>query len=294
MTSVHRLLPVLIVLALGPGCGLSAANSQGAVKAPSPSAAVAKGVVEAEGGLVTIAAQREGLIRRVLVQEGDHVAAAQPMAEMDDAQARLTAAAAAADLGEKRAQVEVAAAKLAGMDREAKRLAGLASADAATRQDADQAATAAHVARGEYDETRQVVLAAQAQQRLDAFEVTSRVVRAPLSGKIVRRTITSGAWTPAAAPLFLVEPDGRRIVRAELDESFSDRVRPGMSALVTKEFQQGRNYHAQVVRVADVLGGATLDDPAAQADTRVVAVILKLNDGEDLRLGQRVLVRFSP
>lgn len=289
-----RLWPLLGVIMLQPGCSPPASPPESAKGQTSPPAAVAKGVIEARGGLITVVAQRDGLVRQVLVQEGDTVALAQPLAEMDNAQARLSAAATTAALGEKRAQVEVAAAKLAGMEREAARLAGLAAADAATRQDADQAANAARVARGEYDQARQAALAAQAQQRLDSYEVTARIVRAPLAGKVVRRAVASGAWAAASTPLFIIEPNGPRVVRAELDESFSDRVRPGMSAVVTKEFQQGRDYRARVIRVADIFGGPSLEDPSAQADTRVVSVTLELDDAADLRLGQRVLVRFSP
>jgi hypothetical protein len=64
---------------------------------------------------------------------------------------------------------------------------------------------------------------------------------------------------------------------------------------VSREFQQGQAYPARVVRVADVLAGpAIAGDGAAKADTRVVSVVLSLDGATDLRLGQRVLVRFAP
>jgi multidrug resistance efflux pump len=259
------------------------------------SAAVAKGVVEAQGGLLRLLAPRDGVVVEALAQEGDTVAAQQPLARLDDRQPRLVLAAAAAELGDRRAQVEVAAARAAGAERDAARLGKLAAADAATRQDAEQAATAAAIARGEHHQALEALHAAEARQRLNAYEVEVRTVRAPGPGRVVRRTMAPGAYVAAATPLFVMEPQGPRIVRAELDEAFADRVRPGMSATVSREFQSGRSYAAKVLRVSDVLGGPSLtEDAVARADARVIAVILALPPGADLRLGQRVLVRFAP
>lgn len=257
--------------------------------------AVAKGVVDAEAGLVQVRAPRDGTITRLSVEAGARVVAGQPLATLDGQQARLGLGAADADLGARRAQLEVAQAHAVGAEREAARLARLAAQDAAPRQDADQATTAAMVARGEQRQAAQALRVAQARRRIDAYEVEVRVVRAPLAGRIVRRDAVAGAYAPAAGPLFLLEPDGRRVVRAELDESFADRVRPGAAATVTPEFQPGRTYRARVLRVADVLTGAAIaEDATAKADTRVVSVLLTLDGTTDLKIGQRVLVRFTP
>jgi multidrug resistance efflux pump len=171
----------------------------------------------------------------------------------------------------------------------------MAAADLVTRQDADQAATAASVAQGEQRQAAAGLGAAQARQKLAAYEVEVRTVRTPITGTIVRRVARAGTAVAAAAQLFLIEPEGGRVVRAELDESFAERVMPGMRAVVSREFQTGANYEARVLRVSDVLAGPSLAEEAAvRADARVVSVILSLPPGADLRLGQRVLVRFMP
>ena len=57
----------------------------------------------------------------------------------------------------------------------------------------------------------------------------------------------------------------------------------------------GGAYAAQVLRVSDLLAGPSLpDEPTAKADARVVSVVLTLTAAQDLRLGERVLVRFTP
>ncbi len=257
--------------------------------------AVAKGVVDAEAGLLQVRAPRDGTVTRLHVEVGERVTAGQPLATFDLQQARLGLEAADADLGARRAQVEIARAHAVGAAREATRLARLVAQDAAPRQDADQAATAALVARGEQSAAEEALRVSQARRRIDAYEVEVRVVRAPMAGRIVRRDTVAGAYAAAAGPLFLLEPDGRRVVRAELDESFADRVRPGMSATVTPEFQSSRAYRARVLRVADVLTGASIPEGSnAKADTRVVSVLLTLDGTTDLKIGQRVLVRFTP
>lgn len=295
MTRSSAVLLAWLALQVG-ACAPRDAHPPAARSNATPSvSAVAKGVVDAEAGLVQIRAPREGTITRLDVEAGERVAAGQPLAILDGQQARLGLGATDADLGARQAQLEVAQAHAIGAEREAARLARLAAQDAAPRQDADQAANAAMVARGEQRQAAQALRVAQARRRIDAYEVEVRVVRAPLAGRIVRRDAVAGAYAPAAGPLFLLEPDGRRVVRAELDESFADRVRPGAAATVTPEFQPGRTYRARVLRIADVLTGAAIaEDATAKADTRVVSVLLTLDGTTDLKIGQRVLVRFTP
>jgi multidrug resistance efflux pump len=285
----------IVLLAALALCACSGAKPSHRPPPPGGAAAVAKGVVEAQGGLMRILAPRDGVVAQLFVQEGDQVAAGQTLAQMEDRQPKLVLGAADAELGDKRAQVEVAGAKAAGAEREAARLKRLAAADAATRQDAEQAETAAAVARGEYHQAAEALNAAQAQRRLQAYEVEVRNVRAPAAGVVVRRSTTPGAYVAAATPLYVMEPNGPRIIRAELDESFADQVRLGMTATVTREFQPGRSWQAKVLRVSDVLAGPTpADEAVARQDVRVITVTLALPDGTDLRLGQRVLVRFGP
>lgn len=256
--------------------------------------AVAKGVVEADGGLMRIAAPREGVIGGTL-REGVHVMPGQVVARMEGRQAQLQLEGAAAETAERRAQLEVSAARAAGAAREAKRLASMAAADLVTRQEGDQADTAAAVALGEQRQAAAGLSAALSRQKLAAYEVEVRTVHSPIAGRIVRRLVRDGAAVSATAQLYVVEPDGERVIRAELDEAFAERVTPGMHAIVSREFQTGASYEAQVLRVADILAGpALVEEAAAHADARVVAVILSMPKGVNLSLGQRVLVRFKP
>jgi multidrug resistance efflux pump len=287
-------LAVLLLLALA-GCSRGEPAARAEATAGQAPRAVAQGVVDAEAGLIRVRAPRDGVVAQVRVEEGAHVAAGEVLAALQARQAQLDLDVAEAEVAERQAQLEVADAKALGSQQEAQRLDRLARADAGPRQDAERAATAAQVDRGEQRQAAAALRQAQARRALGRYEVEVREIRAPVSGRIVRRTTSAGAFVSTATSLFVLEPDGRRVVRAELDETFAGKVRPGMQAMVTRQFQPGGAHAAQVLRVSDLLAGPSLpDEPTAKADARVVSVVLTLTAAQDLRLGERVLVRFTP
>lgn len=206
----------VLVLALAVGCE-DAARGTAAPPRPGGTAAdyvaAAKGRIDIEGGLVKLAAKRDGLVGAVMVEEGDQVKAGQVLLVLDDEQARLS---------------------------------------------------------------------------------EQRIVRAPGDGRIVRRTARpgDGVSTLNVTPLFLFAPERPRIVRAELEERFLGRVKPGQPAVVTMEADETQQFPAQVLRLGLVVGQRTpSEDPNERQDNRVVECVLSI-DVPELLIGQRVIVRF--
>jgi multidrug efflux pump subunit AcrA (membrane-fusion protein) len=77
-----------------------------AAAAPAtPYGAVADGKADVEGGVIQVAARRQGIIREVLVQEGDVVVKGQVLARQEDDDARLAAGTAEANLIQARSQI---------------------------------------------------------------------------------------------------------------------------------------------------------------------------------------------
>jgi HlyD family secretion protein len=74
-----------------------------AMYAPLESAAIAAGAIEAESSRKTIQHLEGGIIKRILVKDGDEVAAAQPLSQLDDTKARATAQVLQAQLWEAQA-----------------------------------------------------------------------------------------------------------------------------------------------------------------------------------------------
>lgn len=285
---------VLAASALLVGCqkGSDAANAQ---NRPEP-AAVARGVVAVDGGLIPVAAPRDGVIEQVNVEEGAHIDRGGVLAQLDADRSNLLTAQAVAETAQQQAAWRGAKARSVAAQSEAARLARLASADAVTRRAAEEGRQAAAVAAAQSDEAARAVDVARARQRLAELEQTVRTIRAPVSGLVLRRTAAVGAAAVAAsaAPLFVLAPDGPRIVRAELDEAFVGRVAPGATAWITDASGGGRVLKARVLRISPSFETAALDDqPGARADGRVLRLILAFDEPNTLRLGQRVLARIG-
>ena len=128
------------------------------------------------------------------------------------------------------------------------------------------------------------------------YEVDARQLRAPVAGHIVARIAQLGAAvsTQAGGDLVEILPDKPRIVRAELNEGFVAKVKVGQNAEVSSDVD-GKTYTAHVSRIGDVFGPSKLTESTQEAtDTRDVECILQLENAADLRIGQRVQVRFLP
>jgi HlyD family secretion protein len=278
-------------------CGKPEPKPTTAASAAQP-IAIAKGKIDVEGGVIRLAAQREGLIQEVFAEEGDRVRKGQVLAQIDTRQAALAVAQARADLAEARARLMTATARSTAADREARRLAGLGQVDAVARQEADKAADEAQVQRGELAAARAGVEVAEQKLRTQEFEIEARQVRAPLDGRIVRRSAKpgDGASTLNVTELFLLAPDTARIVRADLDEQFVSDVKPGQRADILLEYDEKQVFRGRVLRLGEVFGSRKLanDDPNERQDTRVVEMVVAVEGDQALRIGQRVLVRVMP
>jgi multidrug resistance efflux pump len=262
-----------------------------------PTVAMARGVVAVDGGLVPVAAPRDGLIVHVGVEEGAHVERGAVLAQLDQDRTALLADQAAAETAQLQAAWRGAQARSTAAQSEAARLARLASADAATGHDAEQARQAAAIAAAQSDEAGRAVDVARVRQKLAEVEQRARAVRAPVAGLVLRRTAAVGSAAVAASgtPLFVLAPDGPRIVRAELDEAFVGKVGPGATAWITDATGGGHVFKARVLRVSPAFEAAALDDqPGGRADGRVLRLVLAFEETNGLRLGQRVLARIGP
>jgi len=262
----------------------------------SQASAMARGVVAIEGGLIPVTAPRDGLITHVGVEEGVHVERGMVLAELDMDRTALLVEQAAAETAQLQAAWREAQARSAAAQAEAARMARLASADAATGHDAELARQAAVVAVAQSEQAGRAVDVARVRQRLAEVEQAARTVRAPVAGVVLRRSaaVGSAAVPGSATPLFVLAPDGPRIVRAELDEAFVGKVGPGATAWITDASGGGHVFKARVVRVSPAFEAAVLDDqPGGRADARVLRLVLAFEETNGLRLGQRVLARIG-
>ncbi len=256
--------------------------------------AMARGQVDVEGGLARILATRDGRVEDVLAEDGDTVKAGDALAHLDQRREHIAVGIAEAELAQAKAQVGVLKARLGPAAQSAERAGEAARAGAASGQSADDAGTALAVLRAEAAAAEAAARVAQQHLEQARIELEARTILAPAAGRIVRRSVQLGDVVSAQAgtELFQLLPDRPRIVRAELDESYVDLVKPGMRAEVVRDSDQGPAVPAEVLRVGEVFGPSRLaDDPVERAGAHDVECVLRL-DGGTFRIGQRVLVRF--
>jgi HlyD family secretion protein len=266
----------------------AAATSQ-----PSAYMASARGRVDIEGGLVRLAAQREGVIERVLVEEGDRVVRGQLLAVLSDAPSQRQLDVARAETEQARSQLLPLRLRLASAERELQRLQPLAG-DTVSEQELATAADQVALLKADITAAQGAVRLSERREQVALEELEQRRVRAPLAGTIVRRTARPGDGVSVATvtPLFLFAPDAPFIVRADVEERWLSRLRVGQEADVVLETDEGTTIPAQVLRIASVVGQRPQsDDPAERQDVRVGEVVLALKVGT-ARMGQRVIVRF--
>lgn len=257
--------------------------------------ASAKGRIDIEGGVVRLAARRDGVIDKVLVEEGARVRAGQILATLDDALAQRNLDLARSEARQAERQVVTARIRRAAADREMKRLEPLARNDTITRQDLDRAEDEQALARAEMASLQAGVDTTIKRVAIAQREVEERLVRAPVDGQIIQRQARpgNGVSTLNVTPLFLFAPNAPRIVRAELEERFIEVVKPTQHVEIVLEADPARRWTGQVLRIGKIVGQRIpSDDPSERQDNRVVETVIAF-DAKDLLIGQRVIVRFA-
>jgi len=287
------------VLSVGlSGCGRSAAE-HAAASAPSTPAfvAIARGRVDVEGGIVRIVAQRDGVVAALHGAIGDTIKAGDVLIELDATQAKIGVDMAKAELAQAEAQAAAQRAKVPVLQQRAARVDEASRAGAASGQAADDARQALTELNAEIAIANATVESARQKLKQAEYEVAARNVRAPVGGRLISRDTQVGAAVAAQPGAVLAQllPEAPRIVRAELNEGFVARIKVGMSAQVQAEGDSSRSFTARVKRIGDVFGPSRLSEEGQESvDARDVECILDLGADADLRVGQRVQVRFLP
>jgi len=266
-----------------------------ATKVDSPYSAIANGKVDIEGGIIQVAARRGGIIREVLVQEGDTVSAGQILARQEDDEARLAVQSARAAVAQAQSQLSQIQVSINTAQREYERLEKLVATNFVAAARMDEARDAIATARAQLGSQQAAVQTARAQLSQAEYDQELTVIRSPMAGRIVRRYANpgAGASTLNVSAMFDLEPDAPRIARAEIVESDIPNVTNGQAVEITPEGDPSKVYIGTVLRRAAVFGARKLasDDPSQRSDERVVEVVVSAGDAP-LLIGQRVLVKF--
>jgi multidrug resistance efflux pump len=292
-----RLPLALLAAALLVACSHDDAPATQSATAPAY-AAIARGRIDIEGGLLKLTMPSEGIVQSVNVHEGEQVKKGQLLAQLDQEPAKLLLDSALAEQQQATAQASVLEDRAKAAELRASRLEQAAKAGAGDTQSADDASDAAQQVQGELASAKAAIALATQKVTSARYQLSLHSLLAPIDGQIVQRMVQPGASvSPAAGPIFVMLPDAPRIVRAELNESFVGVVHDGMAAEVDDDSGSGMApLKAHVLRIGNVFGASTLeDDPQVRANTRTVECVLAFDQqpATPLRIGQRVVVKFD-
>lgn len=253
----------------------------------------ALGRVEGRGETISVGAATDGVIKSVLVTDGQQVGKGDLLAVVacDDISAEVEQAKALAD------SARDARTRLLRGDREEQRAAAAKQTDAAkavmmqaqdhlnrmnalfekseiSRDAFDQAKRDFEVAQADYEKAQDDQNLADAEplpeevSRADA-EVTAAErevsvasdklekcnVRAPISGTVLKVLTKAGESysTLLPQPLFTITDESVRRVRAEVDERDIGKLKIGQSSIVTADAFPGQEFDGQVVEISDAV-----------------------------------------
>lgn len=246
----------------------------------------ASGIVEASTGTIAVGPPATGLVQRMDVTWNQWVPKGVPLFGMDDRDLSARRGTLIAAIAQAQAVLPAVRRKLDAVA--APQMRQFVTQNDLVQRQSDMAVATANVA------------AARAQLReLDA-QIARLVVRAPISGRILKINVRPGEIAEAAGvapPVLLMGADDRLYVRIDVDEHDAWRVKPGVAA---EAFIPGdRRLHAPLtfVRIEPFLQPKTsLTGAAAErTDTRVLQLIYSFDPKAlPAYIGQQLDIVLSP
>ncbi|HDS1038403.1 TPA: HlyD family efflux transporter periplasmic adaptor subunit [Stenotrophomonas maltophilia] len=262
----------------------------------SGNVAVARGIVDVEGGLIALAPPVDGAITAAPVKEGDAVKKGQTLLSLDGALLAQEVAMADADLALATDRLKGSQAQLREVERNATRLSAGASEGVTPTQQADAARQQLAALRADTDVASAQVDMAQHKLEHARLKLQQMSLIAPDAGTVVGQVPGVGAFVQAGKPAISLLPARPLQVRAELSAAYADAVQVGMRAVVVAD-SDGADEGvplppARVVRISPVFAHARLPEDAGRGVAKVVECVLEFDGVAKARFGQQVRVEF--
>jgi RND family efflux transporter MFP subunit len=265
----------------------AARAGSGAAALPQPPPTVPTDVA-AEGRVVTypgyevvVGSERAGRLERLLVEEGQLVAAGALIAEFESDELRAALAEAQARIAEAEAEVRLAEANRARQQR-------LVEEQIVSVHDYDRATRDLETAQARLLTSRATA------RRIEAQLGKSRI-EAPLSGSVLLRHVDAGETLEVGERVVTLADLDRLRIEAEADEADAAALVLGAAVTIRSDGYPGRSWQG---RVEELPGSATVrrlkpQDPSRPTDTRVLAVKVAFSEPTPLKLGTTVDLRIA-
>ena len=162
----------------------------------------------------------------------------------------------------------------------------------ARRDDLQKADAAILLAENQMNEYDAMIREAEARVRTAQANLEKTIIRAPISGVILRKRLKDGeSVSPEnqTGIISLADVSALR-VRVDLDERDVAKVRANQTAYVTADAFGERKFQGKVIKIGQILGRKNFrtERPTEKVDTKILEVLIELDKGEILPLGLRV------
>lgn len=275
-----------------------------------------------------------GPIATMLVQEGAVVRRGQLLATIDDTRyaaalaqakaqmqnqkevlARLLAGSRPEEIAQAKATMDALRATYLNDDATYRRYAVLATTNAATIQQRDDAKAAYDSHRQQYEAAKQTYIlavkgpraediaaaraawqAAVAAVALAQREYDDTRLYAPADGVVEDRILEPGDMASPSTPVFTIALPSPLWVRAYVPETDLGRIRPGLAATVTTDSYPGRTYHGWIGYIAPTaeFTPKTVETPALRTALVYQLRVYVCDARGELRLGMPATVHIDP
>ena len=250
-----------------------------AVKAEAPQVRDVRRQVDVVGTLaaqeeVTVSAEVEGRVARLVHDLGDRVTEGAPLIELDREKLQYRAEAQRAALDQARARygapsegelppldkvpaVVSTAAQMADAAQQLERAKNLSSRDLLARSDLETAQTRYDTAKAAHDQAlasaRQLRADIEAQSsslRLAERNLRDAVIRAPFEGYVAERLVSQGQYVQPQAPVMRIVRLQPLKLTAEIPEKFAPWIQAGRQIAVRVDAFPEETFPGKIVRVA--------------------------------------------
>lgn len=310
---MKRLIVFLATVFLLPGCSTTTSdkpeNNQAIAADALPDLVVAVGRTEPEQDIIALSSPVGGIVREVYFKEVDQVAAGATLLQLDDDLEQRTLDEIATQIQSQRSQIAVektmfaeaqlnlqnkgkllqASEKLLERGAETKQAFDDLQTEVKVLEVAVQRATYAH----QLAESKLKEL--QARQRTALAEANKRKFISPFSGTLLNVDVNKGEAISQYQTYAEFAPAGELIVRAEVDELFSDRVRKGQLVDIVNRGSDEIIATGEVMTVSPYLQLKSIFSEKAdeQEDRRVREVRIALSGQRKLTINAKVECRIK-
>lgn len=262
------------------------------------------GRVEPEGQIIPLAASDAGIVTKVLVKDGDVVKAGDLLleldhriidAQIDQARRRLTTQAARIRTDEK--SLIDAQLRLANLKANLGRTENLVKGGAEIGQNLSDQRSEQAIQENAIQRWQTVIDADRAQLRelegdiaVLTQQLAYKAVLAPLNGRMLTVRALPGSFVSAQAPFADFAPEGKTIVRCEIDEMYAQKVQLNQAAMISEMGTNRELARGHVIYTSDFLKRKSLFSELAgeMEDRRVREVRIMIDNGEPLLFNSRV------